>query len=142
MNTNILGVVLLLLILLILLYFIWYKKYNNNVLDLIATQENWYYNNKKINVPYSFRIKDYLSGKGNLEIAYFDSLGGYLQGIVIFDAKYQVIDNNNVQINPTSLISSATKRWPSNQIWKLSYIDSSNLNLKIGDNNLSLTKII
>lgn len=109
--------------------------YNNNVLDLIKSQQSWGFNNGKMTIPYIFKI----TGTNLMQISYFDSLGGYLQGVVNFNANYKIIDINNIQIIPTSLISSATKRWPQNQIWKLTFINSSNLNLNIGKNILSLS---
>lgn len=132
------GLIVVILIIIAFYYkfYVSLPVYGNNVLDLIKTQKNWnYYNGGVLVSPYSFNI----TGNGTMQISYFDSLGGYLQGTVVFNATYQIIDSNNVQITPVSLISSATRRWPQGQTWKLTYVSSSNLNLNINTQILSLT---
>ena len=100
--------------------------YNNNVLDLIKSQQNWSFSN----IPYVFKITE----NNFMIISYYDSLGGYLQGTVSFDASFAIIDSNNIQITPISLISSATNRWPQNQTWKLTYVSPTQLILNNGTN--------
>ena len=111
------------------------NQYNNNVLNLINYQNSWnYYNGAVLVSPYVFKI----TSPGNLQISYFDSLGGYLQGIVNFNATYSIIDVNNIKISATSLISTATGRWPNNQVWNLEYISANSMILTIGTNSISL----
>jgi|SRR5271168_1777372 len=109
-------------------------QYNNSVLDLIGSQENWgYYSNGTLVSPYVFKIMG-----GSIQVSYYDSLGGYLSGIVIFNTSYSILNANNIQLTPTSLVSTATNRWP--QIpWTLTYVNSTNLTLNNGTNNISLT---
>ncbi len=107
--------------------------YGNNVLDVIKNQQNWsYYVNNSLVSPYVFQI-----GTGTIQVSYYDSLGGYITGIVTFVTNYTVVDINTIQLAPKTLVSTATGRWPTNT-WTLTYLSSQNLKLNDGTKDMSL----
>lgn len=145
-----LGIILFLVFLLILLlvylkfsssFAIWFlPTYNNNVLDLIKLQQSWgVYSGTTLLAPYNFKIVSYnaTSLTGTMQISYFDN-AGLLMGNVSFNANFQVMNNNNIKILPVSVISTATNRWPSGQIWTLTYNSATSLSLNTGSSVLAL----
>lgn len=121
----ILSIVILIIVLISLYFYIYYMRYQtspytNPVLSVLYKYPSWYYlkDSNSQPVQYNFKIisVDPTQTSGIINVAYYDSLGGYISGYVIFQANF-TINGQVMTIKADKLISTSTRRWPNGETW-------------------------